>query len=414
MSRAFVLAGVAFVCGLSCAHTEPSIETATQAARVLRWVGTTPMGAPRSMLPAAVELRDHRVLVAGGDVNAAGPTAEVYDPSKETWTATGPMASFHISASAVRLPDGRVLVVGGQACNPEPLGGCNGVLPFAQPEIYDPKTNAWTATSVPPSMLETHGAALLGDGTVLVAGGVSYANGDFEPTAQVYDPKSDAWTLTAAVPSTGGAGELVALQDGRALLVGGLRFFVNGPVSAEAWAYDARSATWSAAGTLATARWEASAITLADGRVLVTSGQDAASNILLSAELFDPRTNTWTSAGSMGRPHLLGPMANLGNGLVVMSGGLAVDVPFLATTELFDAKSGSWSAGPDMLRPRADHAAVAVPNNRILAVGGWTGTCTPNVIEGGLGGEGGADPDAGATCTAAATAEAEVLGLGRP
>jgi hypothetical protein len=72
--------------------------------------------------PTATRLLDGRVLVAGGagtNVYLAG--AELYNPAGNggvgTFAATGSMATARSRATATRLPDGRVLIVGGDSAS---------------------------------------------------------------------------------------------------------------------------------------------------------------------------------------------------------------------------------------------------------------------------------------------------------
>ena len=66
------------------------------------------------------------------------------------------------------------------------------------------------------------------------------------------------------------------------------------------------SAPNSATGVLNTSRYNHTATTLDNGRVLVAGGNNSAR--LATAELYDPATGTWTKTGDMGaarlRPHL--------------------------------------------------------------------------------------------------------------
>lgn len=70
--------------------------------------------------PAAVLLRDGRVLAAGGWSDSSSPSAstgtlEVYDPVAGAWTTLPVrLARPRHDHAAVRLPDCRVVVVGGQ------------------------------------------------------------------------------------------------------------------------------------------------------------------------------------------------------------------------------------------------------------------------------------------------------------
>ena len=63
----------------------------------------------------ATRLLDDHVLVAGGSpaVGVATTTVESYDPVTRWFTLSGSMMTPRAGASAVMLPDGRVLVTGG-------------------------------------------------------------------------------------------------------------------------------------------------------------------------------------------------------------------------------------------------------------------------------------------------------------
>ena len=126
-----------------------------------RFSMTGSMSAPRHKL-AAVLLADGRVLVVGGSDNrdwrGQYSSAELYDSAKGRFTSDGEMSfkRFKLIATAVRLPDGRVLIAGGAE----------------RPEIYDPATKSFqpvNGTVGEGRYFST--ATLLGDGRVLIAGG---------------------------------------------------------------------------------------------------------------------------------------------------------------------------------------------------------------------------------------------------
>jgi N-acetylneuraminic acid mutarotase len=64
-------------------------------------------------------LPDGRVLVAGGEGafeygdNENRASAELYDPTTDIWTALPPMPGGHVGGEAVALADGSVLLMGG-------------------------------------------------------------------------------------------------------------------------------------------------------------------------------------------------------------------------------------------------------------------------------------------------------------
>jgi hypothetical protein len=172
-----------------------------------KWTATASMGEARTSFSATL-LRDGRVLVAGGD--GGFQAAELYDPSSERWAATGSMADGRIGHSATLLADGKVLVAGGCACS-EPGA-------WASAELYHPSSGKWTATGSMGTARIGHAAAtLLPDGRVLVAGGDPSGG---PATAELYDPSSGEWTATAS-PLMAPDGTATLLRDGTVLVVSG-------------------------------------------------------------------------------------------------------------------------------------------------------------------------------------------------
>src|SRR5205823_2050797 len=108
---------------------------------------------------------------------------QIYHPRTGRWTAAAPMAFPRNAASAVSLPDGRVLVAGGDDDH---------LLPQVSAEIYDPATRTWTETGNMHVARSHYGAAILPDGTVLVAGGRYTTD-----AAEIYHPDSGTWVLVA-------------------------------------------------------------------------------------------------------------------------------------------------------------------------------------------------------------------------
>ena len=124
----------------------------TSAGAVLSLRGFYPTGAmagPRTghtatLLDATSSAAAGKVLVAGGNSGTASlSTAELYDPVAGTFAPTGSMTIARQGHSAVELPDGRVLVVGGCTAG---AGACTTYLDGA--EIYDPVLGTFTAVVV--------------------------------------------------------------------------------------------------------------------------------------------------------------------------------------------------------------------------------------------------------------------------
>jgi hypothetical protein len=85
--------------------------------------------------------------------------------------------------------------------------------------------------------------------------------------------------------------------------------------------------------------------------------------------------------GSMSNPRAAHSATLLPSGEVLIAGGCTVDSCELdrhgAETELFDPRTGRFRRGPNLLRPRVSHAAVTLPDGKILIAAGYTGGSGP-------------------------------------
>jgi hypothetical protein len=100
----------------------------------------------------------------------------LYDPKTGTFSPTGSMGTPRTDFTATLLPDGRVLVAGGQAW-----------LYYDSAELYDPKTGKFTAT---PGRMALgrfrQTATLLQNGSVLILGGTGESGS--ASSAELYRP----------------------------------------------------------------------------------------------------------------------------------------------------------------------------------------------------------------------------------
>ena len=187
------------------------------------------MNRPRSLSPAVL-LANSEVLVVGGTdgegpiIGGQGDaSAEIYDPSTGRWSYTASMEvpRYHATYTATALADGDVLVAGGMV-----LGTIderiNVTLPYA--EIYHPATASWSPTG--PMLLPTayQSAVALPGGKVLVVGGVPSNHPDlaadalrsaevYTPPASVVPPRSSATSpgtiLRGALAGLAGAAVII-------------------------------------------------------------------------------------------------------------------------------------------------------------------------------------------------------------
>lgn len=221
------------------------------------------------------------------------------------------------------------------------------------------------------SARDGHTAALLPDGSVLVAGG--HATGVYGSfvSAELYDPTTGTFSPTGSMaqPRMGHTATIVERDGGvRVLIVGGFDD-TSQRTTASAELYDPAAGTFAATGSLSQARFGQTATLLADGRVLVAGGQSRAL-ALNSAEVYDPKTGTFSLTGPMAESRFGQTATLLKNGQVLVAGGYNASQMWLASTELYDPATGKFSPAGDMESPRVFHAAVALADGRVLMTGG--------------------------------------------
>jgi hypothetical protein len=168
---------------------------------------------------ASVLLRDGRLFVAGGEYGSGRATAEVYDPSADTWTPLPVPANLldpsqgkgFADASSVILTNGSVMV---RPAYPNQA---------YQTLIYDPNTNGWTNGPTTLAQLGEETWVKLPDSSILTV------NPD-TTNSERYVPGLPTWISDRDLPATlyeslmgfvGEIGPALLLPDGRAFLLGG-------------------------------------------------------------------------------------------------------------------------------------------------------------------------------------------------
>jgi hypothetical protein len=117
-------------------------------------------------------LPDGRVLIAGGQgFSGILSTAELYDPKTGTLSSAGHLNNSRADHTATLLPDGKVLIAGGASNRVS--GGVEFSLSLATSELYDSATGIWSITSNLNIPRESHAAIVLPNGKALIVGGLS-------------------------------------------------------------------------------------------------------------------------------------------------------------------------------------------------------------------------------------------------
>ncbi|HEU0209583.1 MAG TPA: kelch repeat-containing protein, partial [Candidatus Udaeobacter sp.] len=374
------------------------------------WTATGSLGTARAGHTATL-LPDGKVLVTGGvnsyyddDFNYFSfvlASAELYDPASGTWSTTGPLSTMRVFHTATLLPNGKVLVTGGE-------GSGGGVLPSA--ELYDPVAGTWSSTGPLGTAREFHTATLLPDGKVLVAGGSVGGGGSFNGclvSAELYDPASGNWSDTGSLNNARTYHKAALLPTGKVLVLGGSG---NASELASAELYDPTSGAWSITGSLNGPRLWSSATLTSDGKVLVVGESDHAElydpasgnwsvsgpstlncsderptatllpngNVLIAdlcgARVYDPVANdgvgSWTDTGSLNTARFNHTATLLPNGKVLVAGGEGSGGSVIASAELYDPANESWSGTDSLGTARTSHTATLLSDGTVLVAGG--------------------------------------------
>ena len=283
------------------------------------------LNTPRTGQAAAL-LPNGAVLVVGGQ-NSGGvlSSGEIYDPSAGAFTpTTSSLNTMRTGATATLLNNGTILVVGGSSD-----GTAAGALSSA--EIFDPIAGTFTALTGTGQSITvarfSHTATLLPNGKVVFVGGQN-SSGALS-TMEVYDPSSQTFTAigdTLSVARTGHAATL--LMNGTILFTGG-----SGLASAEIYDPVAHTSTPLTA-SMTTDRTNHAAVLLPDGNVLVAGGMSAGSAVK-STELYNSAAGTFAATGNMQKLRSGLTATILDSGLVLVAGGSNSTYPAVASAELY-------------------------------------------------------------------------------
>ncbi|MGZ6968990.1 MAG: galactose oxidase-like domain-containing protein [Acidimicrobiia bacterium] len=333
-------------------------------------------------------LHTGKVLLVAGSGNskddfAAGTfTTSLWDPATETFQSVAtPWDAF--CAGHAFLPDGKLLVAGGNTAYPGPATN-NANAGSPKTYLFDPVTSQYqpqpdmAVARWYPTVVE------LGSGNLFTVGGLD-ATGLRTNTSQRFTATTHAWTAPQAPPSQLSFMPLYPslhlIADGR-LFYSGANVFGAGGTSPGIW--NVSKNTWTAVPGLTDAglRDQAMSVLLPpaqDQKVMILGGglQDQPVDAVASTAIVDLRsaTPTYVPGPSMSAKKIYVSAVILPDSTVFETGGASTTVkngnhPVLSS-EIFDPKTSTWSKMASPTVPRVYHSsALLLPDGRVATFGG--------------------------------------------
>ena len=322
---------------------------------------------PQATLPApaegvtAIRLPDGSVLALGGDAAAGADTrmAARLLPGSSAWIRL-PSAPVDLATpSALALSIDSVVVTA-------PAFASGNLAKPSSALLLDPLTGTWAALPVVPAPLLAPVLLRLDSQHVLALGAVGGAVG------AVLNLQARTWT-TVLSPVQNLASYTAVMLPGRgAMILVSVVLDSSGrptPVR-QGWLLTPQRRWHRLAG--APIQADGAQAALLDGdHVLFAGGRPLADDPRAAAPpalLYDVQNNTWSVAGSTGQNHRGGQLVALAGGRAILVGGH--DAGGTPSTEclLFDAHS--WRATASLPGPWAGYAVVAVSSTSVLLIGG--------------------------------------------
>lgn len=235
-------------------------------------------------------------------------------------------------------------------------------------------SRAGDLSAAPPGSLQVgrsfHAASALGNGDVLVVGGIGEA-GEGLASAERYDPARGSFSPVGAMSTSRVAHTVTLLEDERLLVVGGTKQPGGGSPLASAEAYDPASEAFSDVGLLSSSRSSHTATLLISGEVLIVGGQSGgAGSQLATAERFDSETGQFTpTVGSLAAARIGHTATRLSDGRVLIVGGLG-ESGQLASVEIYNPATDSFSTAGGLNIARVGHTATLLDDGRVVVIGG--------------------------------------------
>jgi hypothetical protein len=193
-------------------------------------------------------------------------------------------------------------------------------------------------------------------------------------SADIYDPTSGTFKSTGSLIAARNGHTMTRLSSGQVLIAGGESCYTttcNMLNTAEL--YDPKTGIFIPTGNLNAARFNASAVALNNGLVLIAGGFDG-TTYPAQAELYDPTKGVFESGvPTLNTPRFGATATILSSGQVLVAGGSTCNLPGCPSTvaELHDPVANAFANAPgNMNVSRLNHTATLLTNGQVLIAGG--------------------------------------------
>lgn len=332
------------------------------------WRGVAPMLRARDGF-GAVRLADGRVLVVGDDhactpggASPGSETAELYDPATDAWSETGSLNKPRKQAALVSMVDGGAMVIGGLNADD---------FPFSSTKVFQPGPGVWIDGPLLKVARGDPSVAVIDDGRIFVASPTSHDETTSTSTVEINAPWLEGWWEGGQLDGLA-VEQLVALTDGRLVAIASTfespkQLAVAVPSGAEGWHEFPRPDFDDITGL----------VPLADGGILAFGRGDSELGLydLTRVQRYDRETDRWRDAAPISTPRSEAQIAVLEGGQILVAGGHLLqtdqgDGEVLDTSEVYDPGTDAWTAGPTLLQPRMDGHALTLEDGSVLILGG--------------------------------------------
>lgn len=271
------------------------------------------------------------------------------------WQSYGtPGEIFGGTNSGVLLPDGRVMY-------------CHDTL---DPVILDPASMVPTPATSSSRRQGCHGVTVLHDGRVLYVGGTDQpVFGPGTRQVKTFNPSLNQWTPRPDMNGERWYPTLVPLADGQVLAIGGGG--VDNPVRVRtSEVLNPSTMQWTPVGNISIGNEVSPIVFLLTGEVLMTHRPP---------QLYNPGTQMWRPAADFVQGNRMSNGDHSDHEMVLLPNGEVVAIGYMSFSsgndgnlvEIYDPVTNEWRLGANFAPVRSRVSIIQLPNQKILALGGF-------------------------------------------